>query len=362
MKKPEWMTSGIVPDELRFAITRKCPGNCRHCYNQSGRDIDRLSAEDFKGIIRELHLMNPRFDRITITGGEPMTEPEKVLSIARFSHSLGIRIRLVTRGWELTPEICNELRTSGITRVQIGLDSSGKIAFEESSGMQWDTCHSWLRGDREGYHKTLESIKIAIASGLEVSVRHSLCHSNSDDVVNTFELVSDLGVRKFKFRILFPDGRAKKSLIGELITGREMAVAQYELIQASRFHSAVVEITQPCFFPIPSRIRLEGNEFPFHSYKEPCPCGTTAAYIDSNGDVKYCLFDEKVLGNVLSEPFTRIWNSELMAIERKARCPVDCSGTGCSSFKILYSQFKDYSVFMQEYSQEVKKRPLLAVS
>ena len=118
----------IVPEELRFAVTRRCDGACRHCYNHSGQDNDRLTAVDFNRLIEETHQLNPDFDRITLTGGEPLLEKEKVLTITRFAKSLGVRVRLVTRGWELDSGLCHELIEAGVTRVQIGLDSSGEIS------------------------------------------------------------------------------------------------------------------------------------------------------------------------------------------------------------------------------------------
>jgi len=102
----------IIPDELRFAITRKCQGECRHCYNRSGKDNDLLSGRDFISILNEVHSLNPKMDRITITGGEPMIEPGRILEISEFCHFLGIRVRLVTRGWELDEEKAHKKRCS----------------------------------------------------------------------------------------------------------------------------------------------------------------------------------------------------------------------------------------------------------
>ncbi len=346
----------FVPDELRFAVTRKCDGACRHCYNQSGKNIDRLSSDDFIRIIKEVRALNPMMDRITLTGGEPLNEKDKVLNISKFARSLGIRVRLVTRGWELNPEVCKELNDAGVTRIQIGLDSSGLSEYEDNHHKRWDTFHSWLRDDEMGFSKTVDAIKIAINAGLDVSVRYSLCRSNLDDVVKTYHFVSLLGVSKFKFRVLFPDGRAKKRLVREVIWGVEMANAQYELIKASKASNTVVEITQPCQYDLPHRHHLPAEKNQYNAFKESCPCGTIAAYIDSNGDVKYCLFDEMTLGNVFIDPFLTVWNSELAKEARNLRCPLDRSGTGCSSFKLLYSQFSDYSAFMKDYIENVKIR------
>lgn len=352
------MTKGIfVPDELRFAITRKCDGNCRHCYNQSGKNTDRLSAEDFIRLIHEVRMQNPALDRITLTGGEPLSEVEKVCSISKYARLSGIRVRLVTRGWELDKALCKRLKNSGVTRLQIGLDSSGLKIFTDDHGNTWDTIHSWLRVDTEGFRKSTRAIKLASEAGLDVSVRYSLCHSNIQDVVNTYNFVSGLGVSKFKFRVLFPDGRAKNRLVREIITGKEMAYAQFELISASAGNPTIIEITQPCFYPLPGREALQTGNFPHNSFKEICPCGTKAAYIDSNGDVKYCLFDEEILGNIFESPFLTIWNSASVGKVRKFRCPFDLTGHDCSSFRLLYNQFGDYEEFIREYSKSLIEIP-----
>jgi MoaA/NifB/PqqE/SkfB family radical SAM enzyme len=351
-------TNYIVPEELRFAVTRKCDGGCRHCYNHSGKNTDRLTSFDINRLINEIRQLNPGFDRITLTGGEPLLEKEKVLNICRFAKSLGIRVRLVTRGWELSRAVCHELKEAGVTRVQIGLDSSGGVNYRDDTNEVWDTFHSWLRNDAAGFRKTVEAIKVAMDAGMDVSVRYSLCHTNVQDVVSTYAFVSSLGVTKFKFRVLFPDGRAKNRLIHELITGEEMAGAQSGLIRASRGNRTVVEITQPCLYALPGKMNAPDAENGYNAFKEACPCGKTAAYIDANGDVKYCLFDEQTLGNICDDPFLFIWNSPRAKEARRQRCPLDASGTGCSSFKILYRQFNDYDAFMRGYINSVKENSL----
>jgi MoaA/NifB/PqqE/SkfB family radical SAM enzyme len=299
------------------------------------------------GLVRDL---NPTFDRITLTGGEPMAEKGKVLEITRFARSLGIRVRLVTRGWELDKTACRELHLAGVNRVQIGLDSSGAIPYKDDQGNMWDTLHSWLRDEEDGFRRSLAGIGYALEAGLEVSVRYSLCRSNLDDVVPAYTRISRMGALKFKLRALFPDGRAKDHLVSELVSGTDLARAQYDLIRSSTSNHTVVEITQPCHFRLPGRLVMPGAQMP-NAYKEPCPCGTAAAYIDSNGDVKYCLFDAESLGNTGETDFLTIWNSDRACSARKQRCPLDQSGKACSSFAILYSRCRPYDAFIREYAR-----------
>ena len=154
---------------------------------------------------------------------------------------------------------------------------------------------------------------------------------------------------------MFPDGRAKKRLVREFISGEEMANAQFGLINASKDNKTVVEITQPCLYHLPGRLDLSTENQPFNAFKEACSCGEVAAYVDSNGDVKYCLFDEDNIGNVCDEPFLNVWNSGAAREVRKLRCPLDQSGSTCSSFKLLYDQFGDYPTFMKAYVNQVRE-------
>jgi MoaA/NifB/PqqE/SkfB family radical SAM enzyme len=316
--------------------------------------MDRLTTDDYIRLIKDVHALNPGFDRITLTGGEPMLDTGKVLKISRFAKSLGIRVRLVTRGWELNPALCSELKAAGVTRVQIGLDSSGEFRYKDDNLAEWDTFHSWLRGDKLGFGRTVDAVKTAVDAGLDVSVRYSLCRTNLNDVIKTYKFVSSVGVSKFKFRALFPDGRAKSRLLHELITGDDMANSQYHLINASKGNNTVVEITQPCLYQLPGKIQTSNDGTRVNAYKELCPCGKTAAYIDANGDVKYCLFDETSIGNICNDSLLVVWNSMLAKEARKQRCPIDGSGTGCSAFKLLYAQFADYNKFMRDYVNGVK--------
>lgn len=340
----------VVPCELRLAVTRQCDGRCIHCYNNSGKNTDLLTTRDYIRTIYEIKEINPYFDRITLTGGEPLLKKDRIFEITEAFRSLDIRVRLVTRGWELTPDVCKELKQAGVTRVQIGLDSSGKKPFA-SQHQRYDTFHSFLRAEQEGFNRAVLGIKNAVAAGISVSVRYSLAKSNLDDLLKTYRFCSGLGVFKFKLRALFPSGKAKRKLIGELVDGNELAVAQFELILESAKHKALVEVTQPNYYDLPSRNQL-GQSF-HKAYGEQCPCGTKAAYVDSNGDIKYCLFDEEVLGNIRRDSLIRIWNSENVMKARLHRCLP--AGNSCSSFKLLYSKFKDYRGFVEKYASRAKE-------
>lgn len=317
------MIQSAIPEELRIAVTNKCNLNCKHCYVHN--KFDKAEVIDVGRYLSLLDDMSGYLKLVSITGGEPLVAAEDVFSICKKCKELGIKVRLVSNGTLLSDLVIKRLKDLKVDLIQMGVDSiEGEF-------------HDFIRekGSRE---KTIESIKKCVKAGINISVRYTLAKSNLGELVNSYKYFSKLGVYKFKLRMLFPAGQAKKYLKNQFISGKEWAQAQFQIIEES-LNGVMVEITQPCLFEIPVE---------YNVYKEMCPCGLKAAYINWNGDVKYCLYDEYIIGNIKDRSFLDIWGSPLIQKERKKRYKAQLEYE-CSSFAILKDQYDNYNKFIKEY-------------
>src|SRR5690606_33362976 len=60
----------VSPLRAVFELTKRCPLNCLHCFNDSGIvDKPEVSTEEAKKIIDKLSLLG--IQKIMLTGGEP---------------------------------------------------------------------------------------------------------------------------------------------------------------------------------------------------------------------------------------------------------------------------------------------------
>ena len=110
---------------LRISVTDKCNLRCVYCMPEEGlpwlRRDDLLNYEEVEAIVRVMAGMGLR--RLRITGGEPLVRRELPALVARLAAVPGIDdIALSTNAVLLAP-IAEELRTAGVTRVNISLDS-----------------------------------------------------------------------------------------------------------------------------------------------------------------------------------------------------------------------------------------------
>ena len=86
-----WIHDSIVDGPgLRFSLfTQGCPHRCPHCHNPQTHDPQGGYLVDTDEIITEIK-KNPLLSGITITGGEPMLQPEAVLELLQQTKLLGM--------------------------------------------------------------------------------------------------------------------------------------------------------------------------------------------------------------------------------------------------------------------------------
>lgn len=87
---------------IRFVIfTQGCPLRCLYCHNPDCRDPLEGTAVTVEELISEVKTYKPylRKGGVTVTGGEPLMQPEFVAEIFRRCHELGLHTVLDTSGY-----------------------------------------------------------------------------------------------------------------------------------------------------------------------------------------------------------------------------------------------------------------------
>ena len=139
-----------------------------------------LSFEERKqviGIFARLGVNKLRF-----TGGEP-TVSKDLLPLIEFSSSLpNIKtIGMTTNGIMLNPRMITDLKSAGLTSVNISLDSLSPDRFAQIS-----------RRDKKGLMKVLSSIYTSVSKDLSVKVNCVIMRGINDDELTQFiEMTKD---------------------------------------------------------------------------------------------------------------------------------------------------------------------------
>ena len=268
----------------------KCDQKCIFCY-AAGQELGKtseLSTEQWKKAIDRLWAA--RVPMVTFTGGEPTRRADIAELVA---HAKRMVTRLNTNGVGLTPELVRKLKEAGLDSLQVTLYSDDA------------QIHNALVGC-EHHADTVRGIREAVAAGLDVSVNTPLCKKNSDHG-KTLAFIHSLGVRFVTVSGLICTGMAG-------LNHEEYDLGSDELLEivsnAKVFcddHGMEIDFTSPGLID-EEKLEALGMNVPM------CGACLSNIAIAPDGTVVPCqswLGGDAALGNILTDPFKRIWNHPL---------------------------------------------------
>lgn len=266
-----------------------CNQKCVHCYaaGQTLSDEAELTTEEWKKILDSCR--SAGIPQVTFTGGEPTMREDlfELISYARWFIS-----RLNTNGIRLTEEYCRKLHEAELDSVQVTFYSADPAV------------HNRLVGAPR-YEETLAGIKNAVAAGLSVSINTPLCTLNRD-YNKTLHLLHELGVIYVTCSGLITTGSATQPE-SEALQLRSEELEEILRNAVSYCHENGMEIA----FTSPGWL----DEQVFEELNIPSPsCGACLSNmaVTPGGNVVPCQswLDDQPLGNILTDDWDTIWNSE----------------------------------------------------
>ena len=191
---------------LRVSVTDRCNLRCTYCMPESGIKLvahkDILSFDEITEVVRVATEMG--VDKIRITCGEPLVRRDITVLIRMISEIEGIHDIGMTTNGILLPQFAAELKTSGLQRVNISLDTLDPEKFNNITRLG-------------SLDETLLGIEAALEAGLTPVKINCVVNKNAmeDDaqIVKAFADKKGLEVR------FIPQMDLQKGSFGQVIGG-----------------------------------------------------------------------------------------------------------------------------------------------
>lgn len=122
---------GRVVRDLRISVTDRCNFRCTYCMPEEGMQwMPRSEILTFEEIERLARICVERFgfDGIRLTGGEPTVRAHVTRLVEKLA-ALGVDLAMTTNGATLRHS-AHDLRTAGLRRINISLDTLDRTKFE----------------------------------------------------------------------------------------------------------------------------------------------------------------------------------------------------------------------------------------
>ena len=288
------MTAPHRMDLLVSAMTKggawHCNQKCLHCYaaGQPLGQSEELTTEQWKDILRKLR--QARVPQVTFTGGEPTLRPDLVELVDAAQWFV---TRLNTNGLLLTPELCRGLYNASLDSVQVTLYAADAATHNARVGT-------------DGFERTVQGIRNAVAAGLMVSVNTPLCSLNTDYAA-TLEFAGSLGVRYATCSGLIPSGAAEGDASRATALTPEALEGVLERAVKTAFALGMeLDFTSPGWLDESVLRRLELTLIP------SCGACLSNMAVAPDGAVVPCQswLGGVTLGSMLTDDWAAIWNSE----------------------------------------------------
>ncbi len=284
----------------------QCNQKCIFCY-AAGQEMSKtqeLTTEQWKQAIDRLE--KARVPMVTFTGGEP-TQRADIAQLVGYAKRMVTRLN--TNGVNLTPELVQQLKEAGLDSLQVTLYSHDEAV------------HNALVGSQH-HADTVQGIRNAVAAGLDISINTPLCKKNAD-YAKTLEFIHSLGVRFVTVSGLICTGMAGINHEEYDLNSDEL----FEIVKTAKAfcnaHEMEMDFTSPGLIAAEKLEDLEMNV-------PMCGACLSNMAIAPDGSVVPCqswLGADASLGNILTDPFKKIWNHPMckqlrnMSEEQALNCP-----------------------------------------
>ena len=145
---------------LRLSVTERCNLRCRYCMPEEGickKEHEEMLTED-EMIMAVEAAASLGFDKLRITGGEPLVKKNIVSICSRAAAVEGIKEVCLTTNGILLPQYAKPLREAGVTRLNISLDTLDESKYSYIT--RWGTKGQALEGIKAAMDAGFEKIKV----------------------------------------------------------------------------------------------------------------------------------------------------------------------------------------------------------
>ena len=120
-------------DYLRISVTDRCNLRCKYCMPVEGIQwMPHEAILTFEEILRLMKISTQLgFRRFRITGGEPLVRREIIDFLREGARLPGVEDLMITTNGMLLPKMALELKTVGVQRVNISLDTMDPERFKD---------------------------------------------------------------------------------------------------------------------------------------------------------------------------------------------------------------------------------------
>ncbi|MCW3119888.1 MAG: radical protein, partial [Chitinophagaceae bacterium] len=245
-----------------FAVTRKCPLRCEHCFEWD--NLNQKESFTREELLKTVEIFQKEgVLQIHFSGGEPMVRIKDLLEVIKLASNKS-ECWVITSGFNLTKENACLLKKAGCRGVVVSIDH------------YIPELHNLFRNHPDSFNKAVEGVKAAREAGLVTAV--SVCATkhfiSSGYTMPYITFAKTLGVNFVQ--LLEPKNVGNYS-------GKDVLLEEKHIVQLEKIFT---DVNHSPFYNDYPTLMYHG----YHQRRVGCFSGSRSVYVDSVGDVHACPF------------------------------------------------------------------------
>ncbi|MSP63164.1 MAG: radical SAM protein [Myxococcales bacterium] len=164
------------PLSITLELTRRCNARCDYCNHWKEQKQTEQEVADFVGVVEKFKPW-----AVTICGGEPFMRRDALEIIRAVKSAPGWRyVGIITNGWFLTDDRCDQLLATGIDQINISLNWPDERQDDD-------------RKIKGLFKRIAHVVPMLVKKGANVQMNSIIMNDNLDDVVPIAKLAHSWG-------------------------------------------------------------------------------------------------------------------------------------------------------------------------
>jgi len=273
-----------APPRMDLGITYRCNNNCYYCYTGGPQKLPELETASWEKAIDIL--WENGVPQVVFTGGEPTLRSDLVELV---DYAKEFVTGLITNGRKLR-QLAPDLKRVDLDYVQVSLESSVSEV------------HDGMVGVNGAWKETVDGIRAAVASGLEVITNTTLTIDNIGVFPDLVRSGPGLGLKIMACNTLLCSGRGTCARKTDAVPLKKMKKTLAKAREAAEKAGVRLEWYSPTCY-------RQFNPIAAGFGSKSCSAAQYNMTVEPDGSVIPCQswLKDKV-GNILSDPWVNIWN------------------------------------------------------
>ncbi len=277
-----------LPVLSEIALTYRCQNRCTFCYASAperGRLVSEMTTVQVTQIIDTI-VDHARVPTVSFTGGEPTLRPD-LPELVAYAKSRRLRTNLITNGLRCGDEgYVDRLAEVGLDSAQVSLEAADSAT------------HDAIVGREGAWRRTVRGLTQLKTANIHVHTNTTINRLNRDGLLDLVDFLGSLEQQYLSMNMVIRTGDA----VGSMEVGyREIG----ELILPVKERAEELGMRLVWYSPVPLCLF---NPVAHGLGSQSCSAADGLLSIAPDGSVLPCSSFEQGVGNLLREPFERIWN------------------------------------------------------